>query len=255
MNDDRIALLERLAKLRENGDLSQEEFDAEKARLLDAATQSFSPEPNIPPSTATAGASVSRPTNGWLIAGIGALGFAVVALVILSMWKTSGQERSIIGDKDRTATVAAPSVPAGTTVEEASPAQPGQLNTAASSPSVPPKIVGEWRTYRTRIREGWGTEPDFAGRYIIIRMGCGGGCTFGIVGDHQTGELYDLGLGGEEQMYLNLDYGVGSNVINARWDDYQNCFSQGFSWTGTKLTPLGEPQISPRGDEPCDMSY
>jgi hypothetical protein len=45
MNDDRIARLERLTKLKDQGSLSQEEFDAEKARVLNAADQSASSEP------------------------------------------------------------------------------------------------------------------------------------------------------------------------------------------------------------------
>lgn len=252
MNDDRIARLERLAKLRDEGVLSQDEFDVEKARVLGAADRAAPPD-SFPTSIE---ARASNPMNGWVLAGIGALVFIATALVAVLVGDRGGNEGSSLAPEGPQAPVAAGSpMPDSTAAEVVSPLQPEPINPSVSKVTVAPRITGEWRNFRTRIREGWGTEPNFAGRYVIIRMGCGAGCTFGIVGDHQTGELYDLGLGGEEQMYLDLRYGNDSDLIRARWDDYENCTERLFTWTGTGLRPLGEPLVRPRGEEPCDTSY
>ena len=106
---------------------------------------------------------------------------------------------------------------------------------------VPPKIEGDWRSMRTRIREGWGTEPTFANRYVIIRFGCGTGCTGNIVGDHRTGELYPLGLGGEGYDQLKLDFNNASNLLTASWGEIENqtCVVQSYRWTGTELEETG----------------
>jgi len=68
---------------------------------------------------------------------------------------------------------------------------------------VAPKIVTPLeRLYRTRIREGvqkgWGVDregkedvpgPNFAGRYIVIRWGCGSPCIMMVVVDASTGNV------------------------------------------------------------------
>lgn len=247
MSQDRIDQLERLASLRDAGALSAAEFEAEKARVLGAS----GPAPSSsPPAGRRTGAFPGR--NGWLWLGLGVL--AVLLALVGLVWLDRGDRSApVVHDGDR-------GVPAAPTPVPPSPPQAAlPASTVAPAPSgarpVPPKITGEWRTYRTRIRDGWGSAPDFADRYVIIRFGCGAGCTFGIVGDHQTGDLYDLGLGGEEQMYLNLEYGNASNRIRARWDDYENCIAQDFTWNGSRLIPVAGPQVKPRGEEPCDMSY
>lgn len=252
MNEDRIARLERLAKLRENGNLSQQEFNAEKARVLNETEHSAPPKTEALPEKPT-----SLRTNRWLIIGIGAVVVAAMGLAAALLWSRVEDGRSTVTQASSQApVVAGAAVEAGEAPQPELPSPPiAQIAPAGPRATVPPKITGDWRNYRTRIREGWGTAPDFAGRYVIIRIGCGTGCTFGIVGDHQSGELYDLGLGGEEQMYLNLRYGNGSNTVNARWDDYANCFEQDFNWSGTNLNPVGEPQVRPRGEEPCRMNY
>jgi len=61
-----------------------------------------------------------------------------------------------------------------------------------------PDFAGRDRKYasfRTRIREGMSTGPDFAGHYAIIQLGCGTGCSFVLVGDVATGQVYDFPYG------------------------------------------------------------
>lgn len=119
---------------------------------------------------------------------------------------------------------------------------------------VAPKITDEWRSLRTRIREGWGTEPTFANRYVIIRVGCGTGCTGNIVGDHRTGELYPLGLGGEGYDQLQLKFDNASNRLTARWGDIetQTCITQRYRWNGTDLVEFSARETTPRVDFGCD---
>lgn len=122
---------------------------------------------------------------------------------------------------------------------------PAEQKISEQSPSVSvpmqPIISGRWLNYRTRIKEGWSTEPTFGGRYVVIRMGCGTGCSFNIVGDHQTGLIYDLGLGGEDMQMLELQFNNRSNQIEAQWADSEtdSCVRQTFVWNGVALSPSG----------------
>lgn len=256
MNDDRITRLERLAKLRDEGVLSQQEFDAEKARVLDAADQSASPEPTTDAIPAPHSAGTPTLTNTWLIAGIGALVLVVVVLVAVMISGRGGygpvnaegrQTQSVAADPT---TVAIPEPG----VTSATPEPPEPALPAASVATVPPKITDNWRSLRTRIREGWGTEPTFANRYVIIRVGCGTGCTGNIVGDHRTGELYPLGLGGEGYDQLQLRFDNASNLLTARWGEIetQTCVTQRFRWGGTELEEVSPRETVPRVDYGCD---
>ncbi len=256
MNDDRITRLERLAKLRDEGVLSQQEFDVEKARVLDAADQSVSPEPPTDTISAPRSAGTSPLTNTWLIAGIGALVFVVVVLVAV-MISGRGGNGPVNAEGGQTQPVAADPTPSaipepGITSATSEPPEPAVP--VASVATVPPKITDDWRSLRTRIREGWGTEPTFANRYVIIRVGCGTGCTGNIVGDHRTGELYSLGLGGEGFDQLQLRFGNASNLITARWGDIetQTCVTQRYRWGGTELEEVGPRETVPRVDYGCD---
>jgi hypothetical protein len=127
---------------------------------------------------------------------------------------------------------------------------PKMASVNSSIQAVAPKITGDWQDDKTAIIDGWGTYPTFAGRYVIITEGCGAGCTYSIVGDHQTGNLYKLGLGGEDQMWLNLKYANNSNIINADWNDFETCFWRDYKWVGSSLEPSGTLRTRPRGQGP-----
>jgi hypothetical protein len=254
MNDERIARLERLAKLREEGALSQEEFDVEKARVLNSSDLPTPPDTKANPISAPVNALTSL-SNGWLISGLGALVFAAVALVAVMMGNRDADDGVAVA-KERSQ---APVVTAAPVVQEpevaaASPAQPEPMRSETVVGTVPPKITGEWRSLRTRIREGWGTEPTFADRYVIIRIGCGTGCTGNIVGDHRTGDLYPLGLGGEGYDQLQLRFDNASNLLTARWGEIetQTCVTQRYRWTGTELEEAAARETTRRVDFGCD---
>ena len=122
---------------------------------------------------------------------------------------------------------------------------------------APPDLRGEWSQFRTRIREGWGKSANFAGHYVIITWGCGSGCRVGVVGNHLTGEIFSLGLGGASQMHLEMEYNQESNYILARWDDFEThyCVTQSYIWTGSEFTQSGSQELRKRKSKPCYMIY
>ena len=122
---------------------------------------------------------------------------------------------------------------------------------------APPDLRGEWSRFRTRIREGWGTSANFAGHYVIITWGCGSGCRTGVIGNHSTGEISSLGLGGAAQMHLELEYNKNSDYLVARWDDFekQSCVTQSYIWNGTEFKEDENRETRNRERKPCYMTY
>lgn len=239
MSKDRIAQLERLANLRASGVLSDEEFDVEKARVL-----------NTPEHPAyLRGRSGLTAKWMWLLVGTTAVLIVLVSFVLLTQRGAPTAELAPI----LTPSIAAPEPLAPKSQEPKEPEENVRSQEAATE-VVAPKITAEWRSLRTRIREGWGTEPTFANRYVIIRVGCGTGCTGNIVGNHRTGELYPLGLGGEGYDQLQLQFDNASDRLTARWGDIetQTCVTQRYRWNGTDLVESSERETTPRVDFGCD---
>ncbi|MBZ5531046.1 MAG: hypothetical protein LAO20_06415 [Acidobacteriia bacterium] len=56
---------------------------------------------------------------------------------------------------------------------------------------VAPKLRGDWRRFRTVIREGAKSPVEFAGHCTVPRWGCGAGCSTFVVVDSITGMVYD----------------------------------------------------------------
>lgn len=102
-----------------------------------------------------------------------------------------------------------------------------------------------YRTYRTRIRNGMRQGPDFAGRYSVIQIGCGTGCSFVYIGNNSTGKVYDFLRGGDENVYLNLLYRIDSNLLVSQWSDFKKCFIEYFYWSGDKFTLLKKTEVGP----------
>jgi hypothetical protein len=57
---------------------------------------------------------------------------------------------------------------------------------------APPRITGEARVFRTRIREAAADGPNFGGHYRITTWGCGLGCSMGAVVNVKTGHVMML---------------------------------------------------------------
>src|SRR5215472_1578913 len=90
----------------------------------------------------------------------------------------------------------------------------------------------EFKDFRTRIRNGIKEGPNFAGRYKVIQIGCGTGCTFVVVADVSTGRLYSFPRGGENYQMLQLEYRISSNLMRAWWvpnlDKTDSCLREDF---------------------------
>ncbi|PDT79782.1 hypothetical protein [Sinorhizobium sp. BJ1] len=78
----------------------------------------------------------------------------------------------------------------------------------------------DFNSFRTRIREGMKQGPNFAGHYSVIQFGCGTGCSGVVVADNQTGRPDRFPRGGEENMYLDLQFQVDSRLLAAQWLEY-----------------------------------
>jgi hypothetical protein len=103
----------------------------------------------------------------------------------------------------------------------------------------------EFKDFRTRIRNGIKEGANFAGRHKVIQIGCGSGCTFVVVADVSTGQVYNFPHGGETDQMLQLEYRVSSNLIRAWWvqnlDKTDSCLQEGFLLRGGHFLSLGRP--------------
>lgn len=102
-----------------------------------------------------------------------------------------------------------------------------------------PDFAGRDKAYaylRTRIVEEMQTGPNFAGRYVVLQLGCGSGCSSVLVADVSTGRVYDFPYGGEIYQMMTLSYGVKSNFITAKWvNDQGKCEADDLLWNGFRF--------------------
>lgn len=111
----------------------------------------------------------------------------------------------------------------------------------------------EFNSFRTRIRDGMREGPNFAGRYTLIQIGCGAGCSFVMVADNQTGRPASFPRGGEEHMYLSLDYRRDSRLVAAQWlnNGTSKCVAEFFdfdkdAWKSISKTEIGNEEACNR---------
>lgn len=112
----------------------------------------------------------------------------------------------------------------------------------------------EFNSFRTRIRDGMREGPNFAGRYTLIQIGCGAGCSFVILADNQTGRPVSFPRGGEEHMYLSLDYRRDSRLVAAQWLDNgtSKCVVEFFDFDKDAWKPVSKTEIG--NDEACNRT-
>lgn len=99
---------------------------------------------------------------------------------------------------------------------------------------------------RTRIVEGLRAGANFAGRYTIVRTGCGSGCTSNMIIDRTTGKVSYVPWGGEIHNMLELRFNVRSNQIMAAWFSGDDCLSQAGQWNGSAFEIASSPRGRPR---------
>jgi hypothetical protein len=84
--------------------------------------------------------------------------------------------------------------------------------------------------FRSRIREAWSAEPNFGGAGAVVRWGCGTSCSSGVLIDGETGQVYDLPLGGEDFPETSVEHERGSLLLRATWRDGDECVFEAFHW-------------------------
>ncbi|EJJ28479.1 hypothetical protein [Rhizobium sp. CF142] len=102
-----------------------------------------------------------------------------------------------------------------------------------------------FNNFRTRISEGMREGPNFAGHYTLIQIGCGTGCTSVIVADNNTGRPASFPRGGENNLYLDLDYRLDSRLVTTQWQDYKanTCIIEFFDLDRNTWKPIGKPYV------------
>lgn len=112
----------------------------------------------------------------------------------------------------------------------------------------------EAREFRTVLRAGAATGPNFAGRFTIVTWGCGAGCQLSAVVDGRTGRVY----GDWVQTSMAVAYERGSALVIADPPDSAHaafgdvppdqCFACGtpaaYVWRADHFEPVG------RGNHP-----
>jgi|GEM_PF-1229656 len=133
--------------------------------------------------------------------------------------------------------------------------KPGQLPVfrTYSGPNNFPDFTGrdkEFTNFRTRITDGMSGGPAFAGEYSVIQIGCGTGCSFAYVGNNRTGQVFNVPVGGEDNMYLSLKYQLDSRLLVAQWADYEasKCYLQFFGFDDGEWTDLLKREVGPMDD-------
>ena len=114
------------------------------------------------------------------------------------------------------------------------------------------------RLFRTKIREGAGTGPNFAGRLSIAEWGCGTSCVSIALVDSKSGTVYPgpfgiLGYGSvlayadvPENEYEPLSYKLDSRLLIVRGcPEDENCASYYYEWQGSALRLLRKIPAAP----------
>lgn len=102
----------------------------------------------------------------------------------------------------------------------------------------------QYRPMRTRISAGVRAGVNYAGKYVIIDIGCGTGCHIPSMVDASTGRVLPFPLGGEDNMYLSMKYQVNSNLLVAQWQDSNDeCLQEALIWTGSKFKRFGPKKV------------
>lgn len=115
--------------------------------------------------------------------------------------------------------------------------------TFAGTPAAPQLETASYgRSFRTRLREGARTGPNFAGTFTVVIWGCGAPCQMVAVIDAQSGRLSTHHLHTEN----GVEFRANSRLIVAdpkRPGDPAGCVSCGteaaYEWTGTEFRPIG----------------
>jgi len=263
LSEETVERLERLAKLRVSGVLTDAEFELQKRMLL------ATPAPPLPTPVSAQSGLTKRPVF-WVILVSTVI---IVGIGLLWLFRPGGQPVAV--EENRTQPQnpqplsSAPVPPDMRSRPEPAPANDPSSGTSAdiadvnlpleqeavapvrpefsqypateSGGNVPPDFSGPGRAFymfRTRISDGFQGGVNFSGNDTVVEYGCGTGCRDGTLIDRETGRLTALPLGGEANPYLQWTYRRGSNLLLARWEDGPRCVFEAFVWNGSAFGVL-----------------
>jgi hypothetical protein len=96
--------------------------------------------------------------------------------------------------------------------------------------------------YRTRLREGAATGPNFAGHFTVVTWGCGTGCQIAAVVDARTGRLSEQTLLTANGLQFRRDSRL-LYVDPPTPEQPANCASCGtpalYEWRDGRIVPMG----------------
>ncbi|RUL78261.1 hypothetical protein [Dyella choica] len=124
---------------------------------------------------------------------------------------------------------------------------------ASSSPITAPRLDSpEARRYRTVIREGTASGPNFAGHFAVVAWGCGSSCSERAIVDTQTGQVFfdrrlrDLDTtqadaNGDRDEQFPAYFSLSSRllvIVGAPNEDESHDGVAFYEWTGSQLKLL-----------------
>ncbi|MVA59267.1 hypothetical protein [Agrobacterium vitis] len=103
----------------------------------------------------------------------------------------------------------------------------------------------DFKSYRTRLRDGMKQGADFAGEYHVVQFGCGTGCSSVLLGNVRSGQVVNFPRGGEEDMYLSLKYQRDSSLMIAQWASFddESCYVQFLNFNNGAWTELSKRKV------------
>src|SRR5262249_31492183 len=114
---------------------------------------------------------------------------------------------------------------------------------------APPDVTSHprARTYRTALRQEVKEQPDFAGHYTLVQIGCGAGCVIVAIVEARSGrvffpgalrQIHSAGWGHEPR---GAEYRLSSRLLvvhgQVNSEEAPNGLSY-FEWTGRQLKLL-----------------
>lgn len=260
--------IERLARLRDSGVLTEDEFASQKARILSGTVPVPSADNgheihSIPPQS-------TRSRFGLFV------GLVIFVLLGLGVWifirhqgsvsaedklQTNSQILGEVASKNDLSTTSAAAemdVTAqggdeeSTTQPDAPPAIIPSLPSfrdysVPTTDSLAPLQLAGHEDYRTRLRAAFKSDPNFGANAVFVTWGCGTECSMGALVDRSTGLIIESPVGGEDQPLLDYKTEHGSNLLLASWThkydkDYNaikpECVFEAFEFSGGQFKKL-----------------
>ena len=130
----------------------------------------------------------------------------------------------------------------------------------SGKPAAPVLRTPNQRLFRTMIRQGAATGPNFAGHYTIADWGCGAGCVSIAVADAKDGRVYDgpfqalsWSMVKYEGKYpantpefVPLEFYTDSRLLIARGcPEEENCGSYFYEWVAPKFKLIRKVEAVP----------